>query len=77
MKMNYQKIKEELKKKVSSIKYLDKKTFEIIINERKQAEIIASEGGDVQAFYRASKTAQTKFYKQNGGAYCELLSLLY
>ena len=74
--MNYQEAKEELKKRVSSIRYFSKRTYDTIVKERKQAEKIAEAGGDVQAFYRASETARTKFYKENSGAYCELLSLL-
>lgn len=74
--MNFKKIKEELKKYVSSVKYLDKKTFEIIVADREAAMKILNEGGDVQEFYKNSETSKTKFYKENGGAYCQLLSIL-
>lgn len=74
--MDFKKIKKELKNNVSSVKYFDKKTFEIIMSDRKAAEKIFEEGGDVQKFYRNSKTTKTKFYIENSGAYCQLLTIL-
>lgn len=74
--MEYKKIKEELKKVVSSVKYFDKKTFDTILRDKKEAATIAENGGDVQEFYKNSDTSKTRFYIENGGAYCELLSIL-
>ena len=34
--MEYKKIKEELQKVVSNVKYFDKKTFDIILKDRKK-----------------------------------------
>lgn len=74
--MVFESIREQLKKKVSNVKYFDRRTFNIILDDRKKAVEIAENGGDVQSFYRTSRTAETKFYQKNSGAYCELLSLL-
>lgn len=74
--MNFKEIKEELKKGVSSTRYFDKKTFEIIMNDRKTAEKIFENGGNVQEFYKNSETSKTKFYIENSGAYCELITIL-
>ena len=74
--MDQKVIKEALSKKVSSIRHFDRRTYEVILRKRKTAEEIAKNGGDVQEFFRTSETSKTDFYKKNGGAYCELLSLL-
>lgn len=74
--MNYKDIKEELKKYVSNVKYFDKKTFEIILRDRKTAKEILESGGSVQEFYKNSETAKTRFYLENGGAYCQLLTII-
>lgn len=74
--MDFKEIKEELKKYVSSVKYFDKKTFEIIVSDRKKAIKILEEGGNAQEFYKNSETSRTKFYTENGSAYCQLLSIL-
>ncbi len=74
--MNYKSIKAELKKSVSSVKYFNEETFRIILKDKETAGRILEEGGDVQGFYRNSETSKTKFYTQNSGAYCHLLSIL-
>ena len=74
--MEYKKIKEELKRVVSSVKYFDKKTFDTILKDKKEAANIVENGGDVQEFYKNSDTSKTRFYLENSGAYCELLSIL-
>lgn len=74
--MDFKEIKEKLRKCASSVKYFDMKTFAIIMADRKAAMIIAKEGGDVQEFYRNSRTSKTRFYTENGGAYCRLLAIL-
>lgn len=74
--MNFKEIKEELKKSVSSVKYFNENTFKIIMKDRNTANKIFETGGDVQKFYRNSETSKTKFYLENGGAYCQLLTIL-
>ena len=74
--MEYKAIKEELKKRRNNIKGFTKAVFDIIIADRQTAADLAENGGDVQAFYRQSATSKTDFYINNGGAYCELISIL-
>ena len=74
--MDYKAIKEELKKRRNNIKGFTKAVFDIIIADRQAAADLAENGGDVQAFYRQSETSKTDFYINNGGAYCELISIL-
>lgn len=74
--MNYNEAKNELKKRCSNLKGFTRKTYETILSDRKTAEKIFEDGGDVQRFYRSSETSKTDFYKNNGGAYCELLFIL-
>lgn len=74
--MEYKAIKEELKKRRNNIKGFTKAVFDIIIADRQTAADLAENGGDVQAFYRQSETSKTDFYINNGGAYCELISIL-
>ena len=74
--MNYKEIKEKLSKQVSSVKYFNKQTFDIIMKDRETANKIYEEGGNVQEFYKNCETSKTKFYTENGGAYCQLLSIL-
>ena len=74
--MNFKEAKEELKKSVSSVKYFNERTFEIIMQDIKRAREILKEGGNVQEFYRDSETSKTRFYLENGGAYCQLLTIL-
>ena len=74
--MSFNEAWEELGKSVSSVKYFNRKTFEIIVRDMKTAKDIFKSGGDVQEFYRNSETSRTKFYRENGGAYCQLLSIL-
>lgn len=74
--MTFKEIKEELKKSVSSVKYFNKETFEIIIRDIKTAKEILESGGNVQEFYKNSETAKTKFYLENGCAYCQLLTII-
>ena len=74
--MEYKAIKEELKKRHSNIKGFTNNVYNIIIADRKTAEDLAKNGKDVQAFYRQSATSKTYFYINNGGAYCELVSIL-
>ena len=74
--MDYKAIKEELKKRRNNIKGFTKAVFDIIISDRQTAADLAENGGDVQAFYRQSATSKTDFYINNGGAYCELVSIL-
>lgn len=75
--MDYKKIKEELKRIVGNARYFDKKTFETIMDDRRKADKIFKDGGNVQEFYKNSSTVKTRFYVENGPAYCELLSILY
>lgn len=74
--MTFKEIKEELKKNVSSVKYFNKETFEVIMRDRKTANEILESGGNVQEFYKNSETAKTRFYLENGGAYCQLLTII-
>lgn len=74
--MTFKEIKEELKKSVSSVKYFNKETFEIIIRDIKTAKEILESGVNVQEFYKNSETAKTKFYLENGCAYCQLLTII-
>lgn len=74
--MDYEKVKTILKERVSSIKYFDKNTFEVIKRDNKKAEDVIKAGGNAQDFYKTSDTSKTRFYKENSGAYCELLSIL-
>ena len=74
--MTFKEIKEELKKSVSNVKYFNKETYEIIIKDIKTAKEILESGGNVQEFYKNSKTAKTRFYLENGGAYCQLLTII-
>ena len=74
--MGYKEIKEELKKSVSNVKYFNENTFKIIMKDRQTAKEIFETGGDVQEFYKNSETSKTKFYLENGGAYCQLLTIL-
>ena len=74
--MNYNEVKNELKKRCNSLKGFTKKTYEIIMSERKIAEKILEDGGNAQEFYENSETLKTDFYINNGGAYCELLYIL-
>ena len=74
--MNFQKVKTALKEKISNTKYFDNKTFQIIMKDRETAEEIVKSGGNAQDFYKISETSKTKFYRENSGAYCELLSIL-
>ena len=74
--MDYKAIKEELKKRHKNIKGFTKAAFDIIVADRQTAADLAENGGDVQAFYRQSATSKTDFYINNGGAYCELISIL-
>ena len=45
--MVYKEIKEELKKSVSSVKYFNKETFEVIVRDIKTAKEILESGGCV------------------------------
>ena len=74
--MGYFEARRRLAENCESIRGFNKKTFEIIIADRKKASELMRLGEYVQGFYRASATAKTNFYKNNGGAYCELLSIL-
>lgn len=74
--MNFKEIKEELKKSASSVKYFNKETFEIITRDIKTAKEILESGGNAQEFYKNSETSKTKFYTENSGAYCQLLTIL-
>lgn len=74
--MNFETIKNELKKRISNIKYFNNATFEIILADQKKAKEIVKLGGNAQDFYKNSKTTETKFYKKNGSAYCVLLSIM-
>lgn len=74
--MDFKTAKEILKKRVSNTKYFDKSTFDIIKKDKEKAEEIVKSGGNTLDFYRSSETSKTKFYRENSGAYCELLSIL-
>ena len=74
--MTFKEIKEELKKSVSSVKYFNKETFEVIVRDIKTAKEILESGGNVQEFYKNSETAKTRFYLENGSAYCHLLTII-
>lgn len=74
--MDFKEVKEELKRNVSSVKYFNERTFEIIMQDIKTAKEILKEGGNAQEFYRGSETAKTRFYLENGSAYCHLLTIL-
>lgn len=74
--MEYKKVKEELKKRRPDVRFFNKKTFETILKDRQEAHKILENGGNAQEFYKSSETVKTRFYLENGGAYCELLSIL-
>lgn len=74
--MKYSDVKQILKSRCKNIKGFTKEIYMIILADRKKAFELAEAGEDVQTFYKASKTAQTDFYINNGGAYCELLSII-
>ena len=75
----YKAVREKLEAVRKDLKYFNRATLEIILNDREQAQLIADLGGsgaEVQDFYRKCKTTETKFYQLNGSAYCELLVVL-
>lgn len=74
--MTYSKAKEELRKVHSNVKYFTKECFNIIMQDRATAAELFDRGENVQEFYKNSATAKTDFYQKNGGAYCELLTIL-
>lgn len=46
------------------------------MDDKAIAKKIAMAEGNVQDFYKMSETSKTKFYLENGGAYCALLEIL-
>lgn len=74
--MSFKDVKQILKTRCSSIKGFTKEVYSIILADRKTAFEMADRGENVQEFYKTSATAHTDFYINNGGAYCELLSIL-
>ena len=75
----YKAVREKLEAVRKDLKYFNRATLEIILNDREHAQLIAELGGSgagVQDFYRKCKTTETKFYQLNGSAYCELLEIL-
>ena len=75
----YKAVREKLEAVRKNLKYFNRATLETILTDREQAQLIADIGGsgaEVQDFYRRCKTTETKFYKLNGSAYCELLEVL-
>lgn len=72
----YTEVKELLKSKRQNTRYFNRKTFGIILSDIKAANKIFDDGGDVQAFYKTSKTSKTNFYTKNGGAYCTMLEII-
>ena len=75
----YKAVREKLEAVRKNLEYFNRATLEIILNDREHAQLIAELGGsgaEVQDFYRKCKTTETKFYRLNGPAYCELLELL-
>ena len=75
----YKAVREKLEAVRKDLKYFNRATLEIILNDREHAQLIMDLGGsgaEVQDFYRKCKTTETKFYQLNGPAYCELLEIL-
>ena len=75
----YKAVREKLEAVRKNLKYFNRATLEIILNDREHAQLILDLGGsgtEVQDFYRKCKTTETKFYQLNGPAYCELLEVL-
>lgn len=74
---SYEELKKELQGKRKNIKGFNREFYKIFVDDRKTAEQIYKNGLSVSDFWKNSKTSKTWFYKNNGGAYCELLSLCY
>lgn len=73
--MSYETVKAKLERRRSKpVRFLTKRTYAIIISERNDARDKFNRDEDTSGCYE--KTKQTNFYQKEGGAYCELLSVL-
>lgn len=65
-----------LNTKCHNTKYFTKKFFEQFLKDNETAYQVLIDGGDVQEFWKHSETARSRFYTQNGGAYCVFLEIV-
>ena len=75
----FKEIKNRLNREYGSTKYFTRKTLEIMLTDREEANRRFDEGENVNApdgFWKNSETTKTDFYNKNSAAYCYLLCIL-
>lgn len=73
----YEDAKAALIKDGESTRYFSRKTYHTILKERKLAYEALERCDDPQEVYQNGDTVRTKFYNENGCAYCRLLEHVY
>lgn len=73
----YEDAKAALQKDGESTRYFSRKAYHTILKERNLAYEALERCDDPQEVYRNGETLRSKFYNENGGAYCRLLEHVY
>lgn len=83
-KMNYETVKRELQKRCSSVKHFSKAFYTIYRKSLSETLKNAENGiddsyykGIVKLYHSWDEVYNSKFYRENGCAYCEFLSIVY
>ena len=84
MKMSYETVKRELQKRCSNVKHFSKAFYNIYKKSLSETIKNAEKGiddsyykGIVKLYHSWDEVYNSKFYRENGCAYCEFLSIVY